>query len=211
MFCEKEFLSEENTLKVIAPRTLAAREERTHHVQAADALEPLSLCRACTLRPPCQHISEQVCWGWFRPFAQRSDQLRSWSDSRPGSYICFDLHKFPSFADIYICQSQTRCEPHPKERSRFSVVEIAMESTHSRSTIPHKCSWTYCWYRSWLVEGFAGETSCLREWQWPQDPQEGGGEGKEMRGRGLWIVRILCGEALVGFSMSGGTAAITTR
>eukprot|EP00752_Nemacystus_decipiens_P018232 g16360.t1 len=59
VFCEKQFLSEENTLKVIAPRTLAAREERSHHVQASDALEPLDPCHACTLRPPCQHISEQ--------------------------------------------------------------------------------------------------------------------------------------------------------
>ncbi|CAM9588177.1 unnamed protein product [Hapterophycus canaliculatus] len=31
----------------------------SHHVRASDALEPLGLCPACTLRPPCQHISEQ--------------------------------------------------------------------------------------------------------------------------------------------------------
>ncbi|CAM9526937.1 unnamed protein product [Pylaiella littoralis] len=30
-----------------------------HHVQASDALEPLGHCQACTLRPPCRHISEQ--------------------------------------------------------------------------------------------------------------------------------------------------------
>ncbi|CAN0025427.1 unnamed protein product [Ectocarpus fasciculatus] len=59
VFCEKEFLSEENALKVIAPKTLAAREEMSHHVQASDSLEPLGVCQACTLRPPCQHISEQ--------------------------------------------------------------------------------------------------------------------------------------------------------
>ncbi|CAN0165613.1 unnamed protein product [Scytosiphon promiscuus] len=59
VFCEKEFLSEENTLKVIAPKTLAKREEMSHHVRASAALEPLGLCPACTLRPPCRHISEQ--------------------------------------------------------------------------------------------------------------------------------------------------------
>ncbi|CAM9917872.1 unnamed protein product [Ectocarpus sp. 6 AP-2014] len=31
----------------------------SHHVQASDSLEPLGVCQACTLRPPCQHISEQ--------------------------------------------------------------------------------------------------------------------------------------------------------
>lgn len=62
--------------------------------------------------------------------------------------------------------------------------------------------------RSWLVEEFAGETNFLREG--PQGPQAGGGGEKEVRGRGVWIVRILCGEVLVGFSTSGGTAAITT-
>ncbi|CAN0360994.1 unnamed protein product, partial [Ectocarpus sp. 8 AP-2014] len=41
VFCEREFLSEENALKVIAPKTLAAREEMSHHVQASDSLEPL--------------------------------------------------------------------------------------------------------------------------------------------------------------------------
>ncbi|CAN0506961.1 unnamed protein product, partial [Ectocarpus sp. 8 AP-2014] len=60
VFCEREFLSEENALKVIAPKTLAAREEMSHHVQASDSLEPLPVCQACTLRPPCQHIFEQV-------------------------------------------------------------------------------------------------------------------------------------------------------
>lgn len=71
VFCEKDFLSEENTLKVIAPKTLAAREERSHHIRAADALEPLDLCRACTLRPPCQHISEQVR-GWVGGWVESS-------------------------------------------------------------------------------------------------------------------------------------------
>ncbi|CAN0548193.1 unnamed protein product, partial [Ectocarpus sp. 12 AP-2014] len=28
-------------------------------MQASDSLEPLAVCQACTLRPPCQHISEQ--------------------------------------------------------------------------------------------------------------------------------------------------------
>ncbi|CBJ25950.1 hypothetical protein Esi_0017_0187 [Ectocarpus siliculosus] len=59
VFCEREFLSEENALKAIAPKTLAAREEMSHHVKASDSLEPLGVCQACTLRPPCQHISEQ--------------------------------------------------------------------------------------------------------------------------------------------------------
>lgn len=60
VFCSKQFVSEVNTLKVIAPSVLVARAEKSRHVQASDALEPLDPCGACTLRPPCQHISEQV-------------------------------------------------------------------------------------------------------------------------------------------------------
>ena len=61
VFCSKQFVSEVNTLKVIAPSVLVARAEKSRHVQASDALEPLDPCSACTLRPPCQHISEKVC------------------------------------------------------------------------------------------------------------------------------------------------------
>lgn len=60
VFCEKQFLSEINTLKVISPRTLTRRDDSVHRVKAAAALEPLRRCGICTLPPPCTHLPEEA-------------------------------------------------------------------------------------------------------------------------------------------------------
>lgn len=60
VFCVRHFLSSANVLAVVAPNEASKVPKGPREVEAVAALQPLARCRACTLLPPCQHVSEQV-------------------------------------------------------------------------------------------------------------------------------------------------------
>ncbi|CAM9455538.1 unnamed protein product [Ascophyllum nodosum] len=59
VFCDKHYLSEMNVLKVIDPKELRDRETMARCMKPWDSLGPLEKCPACTLHPPCRHISKK--------------------------------------------------------------------------------------------------------------------------------------------------------